>query len=54
MLKANDKLVKPQLSSTIYVVYECRGGVDIYPEQVIAKGKDLFFHTGTLDYAWHR
>lgn len=49
MSKAKDKLVKPRLSSTIYVVFECRGCVDIYPEQVIAKGEDLFFHTGILD-----
>ena len=49
MSKAKDKLVKPRLSSTIYVAFECRGCTDIYPEQVIAKGEDLFFHTGILD-----
>ena len=40
-----DSLVKPKLEATVFIEY--KGSIS--KEKVLAKGKEIFFHTGCLD-----
>lgn len=41
--------MKPRLDKEIWIKFDARGCIDFYKEKVIALGKDMFFHTGSLD-----